>query len=391
MTSIRLRGGSQPAQAHALWVSCQDPSSGRTYFYEMNSRLTSWVLPPGAVLYGKLGSNGQLEIAQHSSSETPVQTAASREETAVPVKAQDATMNTQSGPSEQAKAPSAPIPGNQPVPSQEATAISTAESKNDPGASQEGLQRDGLLHSTNQPAPTQAPQHIASQHEVSIVTPTAQPVAQPSLVQTPVQQREEQKHAAFTSQQPAAAQQVPQGATQGAHYAQGANSGTWKETIDPVSGRKYYYNTITRATSWHLPVDNQLALNSAGATRNSTFNLSNLARRFEDNLVNATRSVEGLWSRIGGLTKVFASSKKPADKPTDWYFDEEKQTWLKKNGTTSVNSEASEPNRQVRPLRLLLLPLLLFTDVTSSGGSGCSAARDNAGTLVTSCIPTCSY
>eukprot|EP00960_Hanusia_phi_P049935 759887-Hanusia_phi.AAC.4 len=346
--SIRLRGGSQPAQTQALWVSCQDPASGRTYFYETNSRLTSWVLPPGAVLYGKLGSNGQLQSVQTSSSETNVQTTAvNKEESAVPVKTQDvkAAASTPSAPNQQETTSGEPWSTGQPAPVQEVTAGSAVESNNVPEpsiASQGGLQKETSHPIPEQHVPTQTNQQAASPLEKS----SAGSVTHPSLAQPPVQPRveqEQQKHSAVASQPSATASLVSQGNAQGAEHMESTSGGTWKETVDPVSGRKYFYNTVTRATSWHLPVENQLRGSSAGGMRNATFNLSSLARRFEDNLVNATRTVEGLWTRIGGLTKVFSTSKKPAEKPSDWYFDEEKKAWLKKNDSKSIYPETSEP------------------------------------------------
>jgi len=53
-TLLRLKGGS----SQTTWKACVDTASGKTYYYNRETKVTSWKLPEGVTLGGEAGAAG---------------------------------------------------------------------------------------------------------------------------------------------------------------------------------------------------------------------------------------------------------------------------------------------------------------------------------------------
>jgi hypothetical protein len=337
---LALRGGS--SNPDTVWAAAADPSSGKTYYYNVKTKEVAWALPAGATLRPP-------RTAPSAAASTTVGDVA----TGVGQQASAGQGNAQPD-----AAPSA----------EQGTAAAAGEDAGDHGLGRNmeypvtvhappvvGDVPAGFGRQASEPADaasnTNDAQAAVSQRQPETAAEAADVNAKPSLA---AEESAGGAHQAVaTQQQQAGAGQAASSGGEAAGVARPKLSpdSLWKEITDPTSGRVYYYHTITKESVWTLPT--MEAINDDGQ---STF--TKFFSRLRTTAAVTTNVTSSLFKTVGGAAKTLAtaaatSASSPAADPRaaaataavqpEMYWDAEKGQWLTRQGS---NNAAAAPSAQ---------------------------------------------
>lgn len=251
---LSLRGGS--SNPEAVWAAAVDPASGKTYYFNVNTKEVTWVLPPGAMLRPPRTAPAAASATSTGGATVGQPQTAGQQEPATPVVNQQAV----SSHDKSTAASVEPVVTVHTPPVLADVPPGFGRKVPEPvAAASDAAATPPLGHAV--PGATTAPTADTSAAAAAAAAAVAASAVATGLGAPAAAAAYQQE--SHTGQGTASAATAPSASPS---RPQLSPNSLWKEVADPSSGKVYYYHTITKESVWTLPtiVEDQTASSFTG-------------------------------------------------------------------------------------------------------------------------------